>query len=130
MARNQSNNLLDVHRSWEDWVGMVLGFLVLFSPWIVEQTGHRAAVSNSSLVGVVLILLAGLEMARLYRWHEVVTLLAGAWLIASPYVLGYTTTEPLATWHIGLGAAVALLAALEIWQDWGLSDDDMAAHGS
>lgn len=129
MARNQSNGLLDVHRSWEDWAGMGLGVLVLFSPWIVEQTTHRAAVANASIVGVVLILLAGLEMARLYRWHEVVALLAGAWLIASPYVLGYSTTEPLATWHVGLGAVVALLSALEIWQDWGLSDDDMAAHG-
>jgi hypothetical protein len=28
-----------------------------------------------------------------------------------------------------LGALVVLLAALELWQDWRLSDKDLAQHG-
>ena len=53
--------------------------------------------------------------------------LAGLWLIASPYVLGYSGT--LAIWHISLGGLVALLAALQLWQDWDLNEQDLAKHG-
>lgn len=129
MSKASQQKLLDVHRSWEDWAGMTLGVLVLFSPWVMEQSSNSTAVTNASLAGIALILLAGLEMMRLYRWHEVATLLVGAWLFISPSVLGYATVHPLSTVHVALGAIVAVLAALEIWQDWRLSDDDMAAHG-
>jgi SPW repeat len=129
MSKNQNNSLLEVHRSWEDWAGLGLGLLVLFSPWIVEQSSQSLAVRSAVVTGIVLVLVAGLEMTRLYRWHEVVTLLAGAWLFVSPFVLGYSSVQPLATWHLALGAFITLLSALEIWQDWGLSDDDLAAHG-
>jgi SPW repeat len=126
MARNQ---LLKVHRSWEDWAGLALGILVLLSPWITDQSSNSAAVTSATLTGFLIIFLSGLEMMRLYRWHEIVALLAGAWLFVSPFMLGYATMTPLATWHFVLGAVVAFLALLEIWQDWGLSDDDLAAHG-
>ena len=126
MARDQ---ILRVHRSWEDWACLALGVLVLFSPWITDQSSHYSAVMSATFSGILLILLAGLEMMRLFRWHEVVSLLVGAWLFVSPFALGYATVTPLATWHLVLGAIIALLAALEIWQDWGLSDDDLAAHG-
>jgi hypothetical protein len=33
----------------------------------------------------------------------------------APYVLEYGA--PLRMWHVGLGAAVAILALLELWQD-------------
>jgi RimJ/RimL family protein N-acetyltransferase len=42
-------------------------------------------------------------------------LIGGVWIMASPFVLNYA--GQLRTWHIVLGAAVALLAVLEIWQD-------------
>ncbi len=126
MARDQ---LLKVHRSWEDWAGLTLGLLVLFSPWVTEQTSHSSAVANASLTGIVLVLLAGLEIMRLYRWHEVMTLVVGAWLLVSPFMLGYVTVTPLATLHFVLGAIIAVLALLEIWQDWGLSDEELGVHG-
>ena len=36
-------------------------------------------------------------------------------MMASPFVLDYAGM--LRTWHIVLGAAVAVLAVLELWQD-------------
>ena len=32
-------------------------------------------------------------------------------------------------WHTGLGGIVVLLAALQLWQDWDLSEQDLAKHG-
>jgi hypothetical protein len=38
-------------------------------------------------------------------------------------------TGALRYWHFALGAAVALIAAPALWQDWKLSDKELALHG-
>ena len=55
--------------------------------------------------------------------------MAGLWLIASPYIFGYSDDGMLRFWHTSLGGLVVLLAALQLWQDWGLKDEDMLKHG-
>jgi hypothetical protein len=122
MARDTA---FDRHRTWEDWVELTLGALVMLSPWILNQTDHYSAIVSSGLTGLALIVIAGMELFRVYRWHEYASLLLGLWIIASPSVLGYTSLVPLASWHYVLGAVIAGLAALEIWQDWSLSDKDL-----
>ena len=129
MARFQKSPFFNIHRTWEDYAGLTLGIVVLLSPWMAGQTAHSAAVTSASLTGLALIVVAGLEIMRLYRWHEVATLLMGAWLFLSPFMLGYIQMSPLGPTHILLGSVIGMLASLEIWQDWGLSDDDLAAHG-
>jgi hypothetical protein len=47
----------------------------------------------------------------------------------SPYIFGCAGTGVLQYWHFGLGAVVVLLAAVELWQDWKLSDKQLAEHG-
>ena len=113
------------HRTWEDWVELSLGTLVMLSPWIFNQTDHSSAVVNAALIGVALIVIAGMELFRVFRWHEYASLVLGLWLVAAPSVLGYASLIPLASWHYVMGAVIAGLAALEIWQDWNLSDTDL-----
>ena len=129
MARFEKSPFLHIHRSWEDYAGLMLGIVVLLSPWVAGQTAHSAAVTSASLTGLALIVVAGLEMMRLYRWHEVATLILGASLFLSPFMLGYMAMSPLAPMHMILGGVFILLASLEIWQDWGLSDDVLRLHG-
>jgi hypothetical protein len=76
------------HRTWEDWFGMLLGVLIVVSPWFPF----------------------------------------GLWLIASPLIFGYSGDDMLRAWHVALGAIVVLLGALQLWQDWRLSDQDLANH--
>jgi hypothetical protein len=47
--------------------------------------------------------------------------------MASPFTFAYGGT--LRTWHLVLGAVVALLALLELFQDWNRTDDELAHHG-
>ena len=49
------------------------------------------------------------------------------WLAASPLVLGYGGA--MAAWHFVLGGLLVVLSLLELWQDWKLSDRDLAKHG-
>lgn len=116
------------HRNWEDWVGMVLGVLIGFSPWFAGQS-EQLPMLNALAVGAVVLLLAEMELVDLHRWQEGLELLCGLWLIASPFVFGYTEAGTLATWHFVLGGIVVLLAIIELWQDWTLTDQELLQHG-
>ena len=124
-----SIRLLGIHRTWVDWAGIVLGVLIGLSPWFVGLQGNETVMLNAIFVGAVVLLLAELELVGLQRWQELGSMAFGLWLIVSPFVFGYAQTGELMYWHFGLGAAVVLLAALELWQDWTLSDSQLAQHG-
>jgi hypothetical protein len=117
------------HRSWEDWVGMLIGVLIGISPWLAEQQSDQVVMWNAVLVGALVLLLAQLEYVSLQRWEETGEILLGLWLIASPFTFGYAEAASLRYWHFVLGAIIALLATWELWQDWKLSDKELAQHG-
>ena len=127
---------LGTHRTWEDWCGMLLGVLIVLSPWFPNQASHEivdaersSVILNTFVIGALVFGLAQLEYVALQRWEEVATILAGLWLIASPYMFGYSSDGMLRFWHSSLGGLVVLLGALQLWQDWGQSDQDLARHG-
>jgi hypothetical protein len=123
------------HRTWEDWLGMLLGVLIVLSPWFPTQAGQEIAadrsyvILNTFAVGVIILCLGQLEYVALQRWEEVAEIVLGLWLIASPYMFGYSGDGVLVFWHSGLGGLVVLLAALQLWQDWDLSDQEMLKLG-
>jgi hypothetical protein len=124
------------HRTWEDWCGMALGVLIALSPWFPTQVGHDLVDADRSLillntitVGILIFGIAQLEYVALQRWEEVAGIVLGLWLIASPYLYGYSADGLLRFWHSSLGGLVVLLAALQLWQDWDMSDQDLLKHG-
>ncbi len=121
--------IFNVHRPWEDWVSMLLGVLIGFSPWFADQQGNPAINWNAVLVGVLVLAFALLESISLQRWEEAGEMVLGLWLIASPFTFGYAEAGTLRYWHFMLGAMVVVLAIVELWQDWRLSDKELARHG-
>src|SRR5665647_217198 len=117
--------IFNVHRSWEDWLGMVVGVLIVLSPWFAGRAAGELPVLNAIAVGAAVLLLAESELVDLHRWEESLELLCGLWLIASPFVFGYRTVDVLASWHYTLGGIVTVLAVFELWQDWTLSDQEL-----
>ena len=108
----------NVHRSWEDWVGMLVGVSIGFSPWLAGQQDNPAVLGNALLVGLLVLGLAQLTYAGLTRWEEAGEIVCGLWLIASPFTFGYADSGALRYWHFVLGAAAVLIAVLELRQDW------------
>jgi len=128
------NRFFGTHRPWEDWLGMLLGVLIMVSPWFPIQVSDVVDVErshlvlNSFVVGMLVLGLAQLEYVALHRWEEVASIVLGLWLIASPNIFGYSEDQALQLWHILLGGLVALIGALQLWQDWNLSEQDLAKH--
>jgi hypothetical protein len=113
------------HPPWEDWASMAIGVLILISPWTAQSAELGYLTVNAVLVGCLVIMAAWLEFAWLefmvpQVWEEWVELALGLWLVASPWVFGYSQFVVPTAMHIVLGALVALLAVSELWQDRGL----------
>lgn len=122
-------SFLKEHRTWEDYAGVGLGILIGLSPWFAGQTVDQGVLFISMVVGLLVMTLAQFELVGLNRWGEIAELACGLVLVALPFIAGYAASGELRYWHFALGAVVALFALLELWQDWKLSDDDLAKHG-
>ncbi len=103
------------HRRWEDYCSAGLGVLIVLSPGLVGSGVGTAVAVSTGLAGVLITMIALLEVLSLERWEEVLELICGAWIAIAPFLLGYGGVLRVA--HLVLGAAVIVLALVELWQD-------------
>jgi hypothetical protein len=120
--------LFNVHYVWEDCVSMGLGALIVLTSWMVSDADSQAIAANAVVVGFLVLALAVSEFLDLRRWEEALEAACGLWLMASPLVFGYADAGSLRYWHFVLGAAVFLLAVLELRQDWKLGSTELHRH--
>jgi SPW repeat len=120
--------LFNVHYVWEDCVSMGLGALIVLTSWMADDALSQTAAANATIVGILVLALGASEVVDLRRWEEGLEAACGLWLIASPFIFGYADAGTLRYWHFALGIAVVLLAALELRQDWKLSDAELGHH--
>jgi SPW repeat len=117
-------HLLKAHRTWEDYLGLALAVAIGLSPWFQEEFLPGRVYTNAAVLGVILLLLAQFEFIRTRRSEEIAELACGAWLLVSPFLLGYAAAGTLRYWHWVLGVAVIALAALEYWQGGDVAIED------
>lgn len=103
------------HRGWEDLCSAACGVLIVLSPALAYEEVGTAVIISTGLAGVLITMLAMLELMDQQRWEEVVELACGLWIVLSPLVFDYGGLLRIS--HFVLGAAVAVLALLELWQD-------------
>lgn len=93
-------------KRWQDWVILILGAWLFFSPFIIGYT-QTAAASNAYVIGIAVVLFAILALIDMRVWEEWVNLVLGVWLVISPFVLGYSELVG-ATWnHVIVGLLIA-----------------------
>ncbi len=122
--------IFNVHYLWEDCASMVLGALIVLTAWMVGDVGDQPVAINATIVGIIVLALGASEFLDLHRWEEGLETACGLWLIASPFIFGYADAGTLRYWHFVLGAAIVLLAALELLQDWKLSKAELTRHSA
>jgi len=98
---------------WCDVANLVLGAILFFSPWIFGFEAGRAS-ENAYLAGIVIAVLAIAALSAFAVWEEWLNLIVGLWTLVSPWLLGFQGTSA-APVHVVIGAAVAILAAIELW---------------
>jgi SPW repeat len=98
---------------WCDVANLILGAVLFVSPWIFGFDAGRAS-ENATIAGIVIAVLAIAALAAFAVWEEWLNLIVGLWTLVSPWVLGFQGTTAM-TVHVVIGAAVAILAAVELW---------------
>ena len=119
---------LETHRAWQEATGIGLGLIAALSPWITGQLSDSTILSATAAAGSMVLLLSAAQLLTLTRFEQVATLLAGLWLCGAPFGLGYVAS-PLGVMHLLLGPAIVALSALELWQDWSKSDEELERYG-
>lgn len=96
-----------------DLYNLLLALVLFASPWLFALQ-NPAARLDLSLSGALIAALSLGAIAAYASWEEWSNLVLGAWLVVSPWLLGFPHTRAM-HFSIGLGAAVAFLAALDLW---------------
>jgi hypothetical protein len=115
---------MKIHKSWEDWAVLAFGAALIVSPALDPASLTPVVLLNSIVVGFLILCLAISELSLAERWDEQANLALGVWMIVAPLALGYFGVGTLWFWHMVIGAAVALIALLELWQDWKPINDE------
>ena len=98
---------------WQDWVTLVLGVWLFFSPWILGFHSSMPGASwNFFLLGIAFVVFAAFGLSLRTAWEEWVTLVLGLWMIISPWILAYSGIASARDDAVIVGV---INAALAIW---------------
>ena len=96
-----------------DLYNCLLALFLFVSPWLFGYSGADARIDIwGSAAVIALVSLA--SFVAFSGWEEWLNVLLGVWLIVSPWLLGFAHTRAM-HFSIGIGSAVAFLAALELF---------------
>ncbi len=114
-------------RQWQEWIKWILGLWLFLSPAVL-QFGIADHAWNAYLVGTGISWVAVAALAAFRPWREWIAIALGAWLVISPWLLGFSD-ESTPTWNaVIVGALVLFLAAWALLKGSGQNDtSDTAA---
>ena len=99
-------SVLDIYK-------LLLALVLFTAPWFLSLTKTTTEMDfwiSSAAIGLISV---G-ALAAFTQWEEWANLLLGAWLIVSPWLLGFAHSSAM-HFSIAVGVVVAFLAALELW---------------
>jgi hypothetical protein len=96
-----------------DLYNLLLAAALFISPWFFARASETAVVDLRLSAAAIAILSIAAMVAFSY-WEKWANLLLGLWLIASPWLLGFTHTRAM-HYATGIGAAVAFMTLLDLW---------------
>lgn len=110
---------------WQDWVNVFLGIWMFVSPWVIREwlsagsVGEALGVWDLWAVGIAVVAFAGVALYAFAAWEEWVNLVLGAWLLVSPWVLGYSTSAAMTLNAVIAGVLLVVFAAWILFQEQG-----------
>jgi SPW repeat len=103
-------------KHWQDPVNLVLGLWLVISPWVLGYPSEAVSTASAVVLGILIAAAAILTLYRLKAWEEWVSFALGLIVIASPWILRFTTSN--ATWNaVATGLVVAVMALWTLGTD-------------
>ena len=92
---------------------LILGAILILSPWIFGFAAGPQS-ENGLATGIVLIAVSIAALTAFAVWQEWLNLIVGLWLIVSPWLLRFQSTEAVRI-EFTIGIIVAAFAHNELW---------------
>jgi hypothetical protein len=117
-ARGGQETTMKQVKHWQDPVNAVCGAWLILSPWALGFAGTPPAMWNFVVAGVLLVAtaLGAIFLPRI--WEEWTETVIGLWVVVSPWVVGFATSES-AKANAILSGLVILTLSLWTLQDEG-----------
>lgn len=115
---------------WQDWLVTLIGVWLVVSNWVlgyamgdtVSLTATPIIFWNALLAGIAALVLGVAALASFRLWEEWADIALGAWLVTSPWLLGFAGAQ-LAMWNVVICGVVIIASAA-----WTLYDEREAGH--
>ncbi|MCJ0762238.1 SPW repeat protein [Variovorax terrae] len=97
-------------RHWQDPVNAVLGIWLVLSPWVLGLQADTTVMTNGVIVGLALIAasLGAIFVPR--AWEEWTESVLGLWMVASPWLLGFSSNHDATVNAVVSGIVIMVLA--------------------
>jgi hypothetical protein len=99
-------------KHWQDSVNLIVGLWMLASPWVLAYQAETRPMWNSVILGILIAAVAFYALFQVFAWQEWANAAFGAWLIVSPWVLGFAG---LSTAMLNAVIAGVVVLALAVW---------------
>lgn len=110
-------------KRWQDWLNLLLGAWLVASPWVLNyKESLPGAARNAWIAGSAIAILAVAALSIPKSWEEVLNFILGAWVLASPWVLGFSTDNAAVLNAAIVGLSVMFLAAWNLPADFHFKD--------
>lgn len=107
---------------WQDSINALLGLWLIAAPWTLGYTTEFYAAWNAWATGGLITVAAIAALAYYKVWEDWIEVALAAWLIASPWLLGYAHMQ----WPVWNQVGVGVIAgALALWS--AMNDHDQRA---
>lgn len=104
-------------KHWQDPANALLGAWLILSPWALAFQDNTAAMANGVVVGLALVAAAMGAIFVPRAWEEWTEGALGLWMIASPWVLAFSSLYAVTVSAVVTGIVIVVLAL------WVLSTD-------
>src|SRR5512146_162641 len=97
-------------KHWQDPVNALVGVWLILSPWALGFQSDLNPMANAVIVGLLLIAAALGAIFVPRAWEEWTETALGAWLVVSPWVLGFSALRTPMVSAVASGVVVMVLA--------------------
>lgn len=113
-----TKNTVSLSRNWQDLVSLVLGVWLFLSPWELKYVDVSPVASQAAwVIGALFFVIGLLSRFTFHLAEEIIEIILGLCLIASPWVLGYAGITTPAANAVIVGVLVLVLSVWEIWDN-------------
>ena len=111
---------------WKDAANVILGLWLAASPWFLSYATESIPAWNAHIVGLVIAVAALAALFAFQKWEEWVNTALAAWLVVSPFLLGFNNLTSATANQIVVAVLVGGLALASL----SASDTDQLATKS